>query len=85
LGRGRCAAHANGVLEGTPPPRVRRNRTSGPLSPYGFEVRNPNHRVSVPHVEREGWERECEQTVEEPTAAAGQEESNLWAAKPLRI
>ena len=31
-------------------PRVRQNRTVGSLSPYRFEVRNPNHRVSVPHV-----------------------------------
>ena len=30
--------------------RVRRNRTSGSLNPYGFEVRNPNHRISVPLV-----------------------------------
>ena len=30
--------------------RVRRNRTSGSLNPYGFEVRNSNHRISVPHV-----------------------------------
>ena len=30
--------------------RVRRNRTSGPLRPYGFEVRNQNQRMSVPHV-----------------------------------
>ena len=38
--------------------RVRRNRTSGSLNPYGFEVRNPNHRISVPLVCARVWCRD---------------------------
>ena len=29
--------------------RVRGNRTPATLVAYGFEVRNPDHRVSLPH------------------------------------
>ena len=42
-----CATHSLSASR----TRVRQNRTAGPLSPYGFEVRNPNHRVSLPHVD----------------------------------
>ena len=69
-------------------PRVRRNRTSGSLNPHGFEVRAPNHRGSVPHERRRGCvlvkvEGQGDDHVQRKTA--GQEESNLWVAKPPRI